>query len=191
MTGRAFAAIVGARLHAERRTIALACAAAAIAGFLQPHDLAGAFFFGSSIGTIVALVQTAGRFPHLDLGEWSAPLFGRELARAKALVPCIAAMLATAAYCAAAEAAGMRDLPRVFIGAFAAVIATTLTAMCATIRAGTARLLYVALAAGACGGAYALLVAGRSLPGEFAFCALVSFLALRQYGEALARYDPL
>jgi len=191
VTRRAFAAIVGARLNAERRTIAYACAAAAIAGFLQPHDLAGAFFFGSSIGIAVALVQSPGRFPHLDLCEWSAPLFGRELARAKALVPCIAATLAAGAYCAAAEAAGMRDLPRAFTGAFAAAIPSTLTAMCATIRTPPARLLYVGLAAGACAGAYALLVAGKSLPGELAFSALASFLALRQYGEALARYDPI
>lgn len=191
MTRRAFAAIVGARLNLERRTIAYACAAAAVVGFLQPHGFAGPLFFGSLIGITVALVQTPGRFSHLDLCEWSAPLFGRELARAKALVPCIVATLATAAYCTAAEAAGMRDLPRVFTGAFAAVIPSTLTAMCATIRTGPARLLYVALAAAAGIGAYALLAAGGSLPGELAFSALVSFLALRQYGEALARYDPI
>lgn len=191
MTGRAFRAIVGARLSLERRTIVYACTAAAVVGILQPHGLAGPFFFGSLIGITIALVQTAGRFPHLDLCERSAPLFGRELARAKALVPCIVATLATAAYCAAAEAAGMRDLARVFTGAFAATIASTLTAMCATVRSGPARLLYVALAAAACTCAYVLLAAGGSLPGELAFSALVSFLALRQYGEALARFDPV
>lgn len=191
MTGRAFGAIVRARLSLERPTIAYACAAGAVVGWLAPRGLAGPLFFGSLIGIAVALVQTPGRFPHLDLCEQSAPLFGRELARAKALVPCIVATLATAAYCAAAEAAGTRDLPRVFTGAFAAAIPSTLTAMCATIRTGPARLLYVALAAGVCASAYALLAAGGSLPGEVAFSALVSFLALRQYGEALARYDPV
>lgn len=191
MTARAFRAIVGARLVLERRTIVYACAAAAVVGFLQPRGLAGPLFFCSLIGITIALVQTPGRFPHLDVCEFAAPLFGRELGRAKALVPCLIAALATAAYCVAAEAAGLRDLPRVFPAAFAAAIASTLTAMCATIRVGPSQLLYVALAAAASAGAYALFTAGKSLPGEIAFCALVAFLALRQYGEALARYDPV
>jgi hypothetical protein len=72
----------------------------------------------------------------------------------------------------------------------AAVIASTLIALSATIRRGYARALYVLLAAAASGAAYALAVGARSIPGELAFCAIVSFFALRQYGEALARYDP-
>jgi hypothetical protein len=34
-------------------------------------------------------------------------------------------------------------------------------------------------------------MAARSIPGELAFCAIVAFFALRQYGEALGRYDPI
>ena len=103
MTGGALRALVAARLHAERRAIAFTCAAAATVGFVQPHGvmtitdplgadiatrsvwLAGPMFFCSVIAIAIALVQGPGRHPYLDASESSAPLFGRELARAKAL----------------------------------------------------------------------------------------------------------
>ena len=135
--------------------------------------------------------KAPGLYQHLDRCEQSAPLFGRELARAKALVPCVAAALAALAY---ASAQALRDAPAVpptLLIAIAAVAAGTLTALSATIRRGAARVLYVALAAASSGAAYALVAVARSIPGELAFCAVISFLALRQYGEALARYDPI
>ena len=39
--------------------------------------------------------------------------------------------------------------------------------------------------------AYVLGVVLHVFAAELAFCVLVSFFALRQYGEALARYDPI
>ncbi|MEO6835363.1 MAG: hypothetical protein ABI231_05580 [Candidatus Tumulicola sp.] len=191
MTGRAFFAIVGARLRGDRRTLIYACASAAVVGFVQPRGLAGPVFFCSLLGIVIALVQNPGRYPHLDLCEQSAPLYGRELARAKALVPCIVATLATVAYCVAAEVAGLRDLAATFTIALAAVIPSTLTALSATIRTGTSQILYVVMACGVSAIAFALVVAAGSVPAELGFAALVSFFALRQYGEALARYDPV
>ncbi len=192
MTPRAFHAIVEARLRAQRRPAVVACAAASLVGFLQPHGVEGPLFFGSLLGIVVATFQGPGRHPHLDLCEQSAPLFGRELARAKALVPCVLAALATVAYCAGAAAGGGQgDVALRLAIALPAVIAATLTALSATIRYGPSRLLYVVLAVATSGAAYAIAVAGDSLAGELAFCALVAFLALRQYGEALARFDPV
>jgi hypothetical protein len=191
MTGRAFFAIVDARLRGEHRTLVYACGAAAVVGFVAPNGLAGPVFFCSFLGIVIALTQSPGRYPHLDLCEQSAPLYGRELARAKALVPCIVATAATAAYCLAAEAAGQRGLAAAFAIAFAAVIPSTLTALSATIRTGTAQLLYVVMAGAVGAIAFALVVVAGSIPGELGFAALVSFFALRQYGEALARYDPV
>jgi hypothetical protein len=191
MTPRALTAILQARLRAERRTILYACAAALVLGFVQPRGAAGLIFLCSLFGIVMALAQDPGRYPHLDRSEQSAPLFGRELARAKALVPCIAAILAICGYSAARLIAGAGDAGVTFVAATAAVVATTLVALSATIRTGPSRALYVVLAgsAGAC--AYFLAIVGGSIPGELAFCAVVSFLALRQYGEALARYDPI
>ena len=160
-------------------------------GFVAPHGLAGPVFFCSLLGIVVALVQGPGRFPHLDLSEQGAPLFGRQLARAKALVPCVVAALATVVYVGAAGIAGLREIPVTFSIALAAVIPSTLTALSATLRTGTARLLYVAMACGAGAIAFILAFYGGSIPGELGFSVLASFLALRQYGEALARYDPV
>jgi hypothetical protein len=51
--------------------------------------------------------------------------------------------------------------------------------------------LYVLLACAASAIAYALGVVLHVFAAELAFCVFVSFFALRQYGEALARYDPI
>jgi hypothetical protein len=179
-------------LRTERRAIAYACAAAAVAGFVQPHGLAGPLLFCSTIGIALALMQGPGRRPHLDLCEQSAPLFGRELARAKALVPCIAAVLATTAYCVTASFAGSNDMPWAYVAAMSAVVPSTLTALSATLREGSARTLYIVIA---CGIALASFGLARYyadwLAADVAFAAFASYLALRQYGEALARYDPV
>jgi hypothetical protein len=222
----AVAAIVRARLRAQRRMIASCCAASVLVAFIQPHGivatsdplaadlatrgvwLAGPMFFCSFIGILVALAQRgAGRMRQLELCEQSAPLFGRELARATALVPCIAAAVAAFAYWGAQFVAGFAAPPTFFILAFAAVMATTLVALSATLRTGAARGLYVVLAAATAAVAYLLAVYADTLgpvpravghyPNaigvgtELLFCAMVGFLALRQYGETLARYDPI
>ena len=98
MSERASFAIVGARLHAERRAILYACATAAVAGLARPHELAVSVFFCSALGIVAALMQTPGRYRDLDACEQSAPLFGRQLARAKGFVPAVVAALVTLAY---------------------------------------------------------------------------------------------
>lgn len=191
MRMRTLAGVLRARLYAQRRIVFYSCAAAFVAGLFQPSGVAAPLFLLSLLGIAMALAQSPGLYQYLDRCEQSAPLFGRELARAKALVPCVAAALAALAY---ACAQGLRDAPAVpatLLIAIAAVAAGTLTALSATIRRGAPRVLYVVLAAASSGAAYALVAVGRSIPGELAFCAVISFLALRQYGEALARYDPI
>jgi hypothetical protein len=191
VSGRATLAIIDARVRAERRTLVYACASAAVVGFVAPLGMAGPVFFCSLLGIVIALVQTPGRFPHLDLCEQGAPLYGRQLARAKALVPCVVATLATLVYVTAAEVVGSREMPATLLVALAAVIPSTLTALSATIRVGSSRMLYVALACTASAIAFTLAAVAHSIAGELGFAVFASFLALRQYGEALARYDPV
>lgn len=191
MRTHAIAAIVNARLRAERRTIALCCAAAALGGYAHASGLADAIFICAAAGIIVALLQGAGRHVHLDLCEQSAPLFGRELARAKALTPCVAASAATLAYGAGVAAVHGTDAFGVIAVALPAAITSTLVALLATIRSGSSRVLYVGLACASAVVAYAVASVAASIAGELTFCAVVSFLALRQYGEGLARYDPV
>lgn len=219
MTRRALTAIVRSRLHGERRTTAFACVTAAIVGFIQPHGvssitdpltadlatrsvwLAGPMFFCSAIGIAVALVQGPGRHPYLDIGERSAPLFGRELARAKAVAPALTATLAALVYWFAQFLSGFAAPPTFFVLALASVLASTIVALNATLRSGARRLLYVALAFATSAIAYALAVYADSITirtgdavgvaTELLFCAAIGFIALRQYGEALARSDCL
>jgi hypothetical protein len=191
VTRRALTAVVAARLYEQRRIVLYSCAGALVVGLLQPQGAAGPVFFCSLLGIVMALAQTPGRYRHLDRCEQSAPLFGRELARAKALVPCIAAVFATMVYIAAALVRGTTDAPLTLLVSLAAVIPSTLIALSATIRSGSPRALYLLLAAAASGIAYALAIVIHSLWAELAFCGIASFLALRQYGEALARFDPI
>jgi hypothetical protein len=219
MTRRALRAIVTTRLWAERRAILFACATAAIVGFIQPHGiaaitdpltadvatrsvwLAGPMFFCSAIGVALALAQGPGRRGYLDSGERSAPLFGRELARAKAIAPSIAATLTALVYWFAQYLSGFAAPPTFFVLALACVYATTLVALNATVYRGGKRALALGLCAGTVAAAYALSVYADPLQTqrgdaigvatELAFCAIVGFLGLRQYGEGLAHFDPI
>jgi hypothetical protein len=184
-------AIAMTRLLAERRTIVYACAAAVVVAFVQPSGLAAPLFFCGLLGVAVALTQGPGRHRHLDLCEESAPLYGRELARAKALAPCAVATLVSLAYWACQWLAGFPAPPLSFALALAAVIACTMVALSATLRTGSARLLYLAFACATSAIAFALAFYLHSAIGEVLFCVLVALVALRQYGESLARYDPV
>lgn len=218
MTRRALRAIVTERLRAERRSIAFGCAMAAVVGFIQPHGiaaitdplradvavrsvwLAGPMFACSAIGIALALLQGPTRHPYLDTNERSAPLFGRELARAKALAPMIAATLASLVYWAAQYLTGFAAPPTFFGLALACVLASVLVALNATTRRGGARAGALALCAATVVAAYLLAVYGDaaikargdavSIASELIFCAITGFFALREYGESLARYEP-
>ncbi|HEY1428529.1 MAG TPA: hypothetical protein VGF18_03075 [Candidatus Tumulicola sp.] len=191
MTRRAFAAVVEARVFSQRHTLVYGLVAAGLVGAVQPRGLAAPAFFCSLVGIIAALQQGPRISEHLDMCELCAPLFGRELARAKATVPCAIALVATVAYCATASLAGWRGIPATFAGTVAAAIPATLTALCATLRTGSARRLYLGMAAGASAIVVAIVTWTQVPWAAGIFAALAAFLALRQYGEALARYDPV
>jgi hypothetical protein len=193
--GAATLAIVRTRLLKERRVLLLAVCACALLAYLQRYDdaparLAGCLVFGTLVGVAVALLQRgAGRFRELELCEQSAPLYGRELARATALVPSIIVTIALAAYWLVSSVYVAPNVTTVAVTAFA-VYAGTLVALCAGVRTGAPRLMYVAMACAVPALAFALTFASAALA-PLAICAFIGFIALRQYGEALARYDPL
>jgi hypothetical protein len=191
MRVRTLTGVLRARLYAGRRVVLYSCAAAFVVGLLQPAGLAAPLFLCSLLGIALALAQSPGIHPHLDRCEQGAPLFGRELARAKAFVPCAAASLAALVYASAQALRGAHDVLLCLLIAVAALVAVTLTALSATIRRGPSRALYVSLAVATSAAAYALAAQAHNVLAELGFCALVAFFALRQYGEALARYDPI
>lgn len=193
--GAATIAIVTVRLSKERGVLVLGAAACALLAYLQRYDdasarLAGCLVFGALLGVAAALLQRGGgRFRELELCEQSAPLFGRELARARALVPCIIVTAALAGYWVVSAAYAGAQVSAIALTAFA-VYAGTLVALCAGVRSGAARVLYLTMACAVPALSFALAVASSALL-PMAFCAAIGFVALRQYGEALARYDPL
>jgi hypothetical protein len=194
MRSGATIAIVSARLRKEARMMLVFAAASALVAYLQRYDdafaqFAGCLVFGSLTGLTAGVLQRGnGLFRELELCEQSAPLYGRELARATALVPCI---IVTAALTAYWIVAAVYSHPSALYAALSvpALYAVTLVALCAGVRTGAARMLYIALAC-------ALAVVAFVLAWNWALasalgCALAGFIALRQYGEALARYDPV
>ena len=152
-----------ARLYVSRRLVAYSCGCAVLVALIAPAGVTAPLFLCSLVGIVIALDQTPGRHRHLDRCEQSAPLFGLEN------------FILTVS---------PGPLPP-------AVVACTLTALSATTRRGATRALYVLLACAVMGGAYALAVIADNFLAELAFCVIVAFFALRQYGETLARFDPI
>ena len=192
MIPQSWRAIAATRLLAERRTIAYAFAAAVVVAFVQPSGLAAPLFFCGLLGVVVALTQGPGRHRHLDLCEESAPLYGRELARAKSLAPCAVAVLVSFAYWGAQW---LRGISRV------AALVRARAGRRHRVHDGRAfgddshGVVAAALPRAGMRHARPSLLRSRSTrvrpSREVLFCALVALVALRQYGESLARYDPV
>jgi hypothetical protein len=170
-------------------------AAAALFAALQMHsDLGahalGAALFGSLAGIYLAVAQRGGRMRELELCEQSAPLYAREVARAIALVPSLGVVIALAAYwIVTGVSSGPRDLAAapVFLS-FTCACAVSIVALCATVRTGIWQAVYILLAGVVA--ATIVLLEYPQLPAAFLFCGIAGFIGLRQYGEALARWDP-
>lgn len=189
-------AIVATRLHRQAgQTLFVTCASALFAALQMHSDLAahaaGAAFFGSLAGVYLAIVQHGGRMRELDLCEQSAPLYARELARAGALVPCIGVTLAAAAYwIVTAVSSGPHLLaPAPVILSVVCANAVAVVALSATVRTGFTQVIAILLAP-----ALALVVVAIEFPqppAAFLLCLIAGFIGLRQYGEALARWNPI
>jgi hypothetical protein len=192
--GAATIAIVRTRLRKELGVAVLTIFACALLAYLQRYDvaleqLAGALAASTLAGIAIGTIQRGtGRFRQFELCEQSAPLFGRELARATALVPCIIVAAAIAAYWIVAAAFG--HLAPAFVAiSFAGGCSATLVALGASVTAGTPRAIFIICACLAGGLAFALAREPFVLP--LLFCAFAGFVGLRQYGEALAHYEPI
>lgn len=130
----------------------------------------------------------------------AAPLFGRQRARANAIVPSALVLLSAGAQYAGAHITTPAAVPTIFflLNAVGGVTAL-LIALSVPLRSRWNRALYAALSIGGallCGGLGAAVfwttrsqAAAAAVAVVVALC--VGFVALRQYGEALARYDPL
>ena len=234
MKSRATIAIANTRLRTLwPTTVALVLLSAAF-GWFQQNSLSrfadqshilldeptawlfGPLFYTTIIAIAVAYANTrSSKNDIFAFCEESAPLFGRERARASAIVPCIIVFACCIAEYAGARANPNYQTPPTFF-VFDAIGAVTamLVALSIPLRSKWNKALYVLFAFGSavvCGIIVVSAVAytndwievlmGNAYFGEFndvwgamaelAFATIIGFIALRQYGEALARFDPL
>ena len=195
--GAATRAIVSARLRRESAFLILALVFALLLVWMQPRrDFRAAFegslLLGMLIAVTAALRQLGRRLREIEVCERSAPLYGRELARAVALVPCAIVTAVAAVYWIASGI----DSPvqaALAVLTIAAANAVAVVALSATLRTGTLKALYIAFSIAI--GLPALLARDAENAGIVAGVAAVyivaALVALRQFGEALARYDPV
>jgi hypothetical protein len=126
-----------------------------------------------------------------DLTYFTAPLYGRQLARAHAVTACCVAVAAPATMLGVAL---LQHAPWVWENAgatFAGSLVAALVGLSGTLRHGAAAAAYALLAVVAGGAIVVLPLAGVPFYGWFTLAMLLGFLALRAFGETLARYDPL
>ena len=191
MTPPAFAGMLEARLYVSRRLVTYSCGCAVLVALAAPcrRDLAALPLF------VAGHRHCAGsdsRAPSASrpLRAKRAALWTRARAR-KGVGSLHRRHARDAALRRHAVRARFAHAAATLLLVPPAAIACALTALSATIRRGATRVLYVLLAFATSGGAYALAVVAHSFAGELAFCVVVAFLALRQYGETLARFDPI
>jgi hypothetical protein len=153
-----------------------------------------------AVGGCVALGFRRSQTVELtSLRYFAAPLYGRELARAHALVPCLRALAFPLGLAAGLSVAAL--LQRPVQSDWASLLAAlalgqpvaAAIALSGCLRQGRPRALYAVLA----------VVAGTSiewigifggplgLPGAALAAAAIGFAGLRAFGETLARYDPV
>jgi hypothetical protein len=124
-----------------------------------------------------------------------APFYGRQLARALAVAPCLVALAAPFGFCAGAFARGAAPDGAVLIVSAAASVVTTLLALAACFRFGRSWSLYLGLAFGAGLAVILTLVFVRSPAAASLFAlataGVIGYFGLVSLSETLARYDPL
>lgn len=209
-SGQATLAIV--RWQSERTLrLIVSCAVGLGVGYMLP-DLArrvSAAQFHSWLVAIVATGLLLAAFVGVSrrqaaelrsLRYFAAPLYGRELARAHAILPCAFALsfpFGMALGLSLDAFVTRTPSPPAALMLVAALAlgqpVTALIALSGSLRRGRDRALYIALAvaagaaielAGAFGGAIAFA-------GDAVAALVIGFVALRAFGETLARYDPL
>lgn len=124
---------------------------------------------------------------------FAVPLYGRQLARAHAVAPALAALAIPFGYAAGTALRGLPLSTTTFLDCVLAALVATLVALSSTFRDGIRAALYVLLGfAGAVSLTLPYTLGLAHATALVLFLAFVEgFFALRAFGETLARYDPL
>ena len=195
MSVRASTAIVRRRLRDEPSPLLIGLLCIGLANALRgtPSGITGPALIVVGVALTVAMTLRTRAIARLqEIRLFAAPLYGRQLARAHAIVPCLTAL----AFPAAALATSNSDAslaPLQIVGLALAVELAVLIALSGALRSGGDRALYAG-AALAAGWAVAFVAYGFGISGFIvASVATVTcgYFALRALGETLARYDPI
>jgi len=153
------------------------------------------------VGGWIALALRPGPVEELrSLRYYAAPLYGRELARAHAIVPCARSLLYVVSLGAGLIIAATlthapipAQSPALLLALALGQPVTAVIVLSGCLRRGRDRALYVAMAAVAGCTIELLGIRGDPLALGAACVAAVAlgFAALRALGETLARYDPI
>ncbi len=194
--------VAGATLAIVRRSIDRRFAAIWLAAFAIVFALAAAT--ATELGRTAAVVllvlaeAPAATFDRrVDLMHrvslYAMPLYGRQLARALVIAPCLASVAAPVGVIVAFAMRGVAFRDGTDIALLLAAIAATMVAASARLRTGANAALYVALSLAAHVAIVAplLLHAAHPLLWSVPLAAVIGYFALRAFGETLARYDPL
>jgi hypothetical protein len=195
VNGRAFLAII-------RRSLDRRFAATWLLGFAFAFALAALSRASLShtawLIVLIVIGAPAGPLDHRTSARrrvsfFSMPLYGRELARALAIEPCLASLAIPIGIVLGLTAGHHAFSLDTAVTVLVAVLTATIVGLSASLRTGENAALYVALAIAA----EALIVAplafrpAHPLLLTLPLAVLLAFAALRAFGETLARYDPL
>ncbi len=177
-------------IYAQATRIALAIVAACV---ISPTTNPLAVYFLA----LAFAALSGGELRVRDLMYFAAPLYGRQLARAHALTAVTAALAPPAAFFAVQALRGTPWPWQATLATLVACAVAALVGLSAALRGGRTPSSVTAAEAGYLTLA---LVAGAAIIGLYsrevpiyawlAFALLLGFLALRAFGETLARYDP-
>jgi hypothetical protein len=192
MSPRAAVAIARRRLsRATLSEMAQTCAAGCAFGLLFPttDTLATATLVSIAGATSSRLLRKEFRNPIV----FAAPLYGRELARAEAIVPIIRTLAFTLALTMGTTLRGNTPSPDAILVLIFSGAVATLTALSGALRENWSEYLYTLLAISA-----GIVTALSSKIGGYgtiliptAIAATIGYVALRAFAETLARYDPI
>jgi hypothetical protein len=193
---RATLAIVRREMDARWLTgLAVALSAGVAFGVLSPATTPA--IAGLACATLLCAVEATLRVDVRDGMYFAAPLYGRQLARAHALVALAGALALPVGAVAGWTARGTIGgefasagfaLPLLYAAAVSGIVALS-----ATPRTGVARFGYAVLAvvAGAATLVPAFTAMRDATTAGLAAAAVIGFFGLRAFGETLARYDPI
>jgi hypothetical protein len=192
MSARAALAITRRRLSSRALyDIAGTCAIGAALGFIfHPTDVL-------AMATLVSIAgATASRFLRAEFRNpivFAAPLYGRELARAEAIVPLLRTLAFALALVIASATRGDASSAQTLLIVCLSGAVAALTALSGALRDGWNEYLYtlLAISTGIVTALSSRIAGNGTVLAPIAIASLIAYVALRAFAETLARYDPV